>query len=527
MRRLLAYSLTALFPFFSACTSSDGQTSAASKVAARVAARSIHINLHSEITSADPRHARDITTATLSRMLFEGLFRKGVDGSLVPSLAESYTISEDGKVYTFILRVARWTNGDAITAQHFEASLRSTLDPHTAAQMAYLLYPIRGARPGSADSLGVRALDAKTLEITLDQPTPYFLEILTNPIAFCLHPNALARAGCDGDAGPYSGPFILESWKRSEEIVVQKNPSYWDAATVGLESIRMMMIEDQQTELNLFMAGDLDWAGSPLSSVPTASIEGQRELGNLYTQPILGTYWFKFNTECYPFNNANIRKAFAFALSRKAIIDHVMKSDQQPALTCVPGSLAKGKIIDNGLAEARAFFEKGCSELGLDSQSFPEVILSYSTGERLQQMCQAVQSQLHSCLGVRVVLSNSEWNIHLDKMAQGHFQIAARGALSEYTDAMGLLEPFAEAHLPGNETRWQHPLYKSAIERAASAVDPDTRQAALLEAEEVFLAEMPAIPFCHPTLCYVRNQHMSDVALSELGSIDFKWATRH
>ena len=249
-------------------------------------------------------------------------------------------------------------------------------------------------------TVGVKALDEKTLEVKLVNPTPFFLE-LTAFYTYLPINSKIAEANPDwaNDAGENyttNGPFKLTEWSHSDKIVLEKDEDYWDADTVKLNTITMIMVNDPNTELSMFDSGELDWAGMPTGNLPTDALSTLKDAGKLNTEAIAGIYNYKLNTTVEPFNNANIRKAFALAINRQELIDNVTQGGQMPAMAIVPPTMfpenEKGYFKDNDVEKAKEYLQKGLEELGYsDVSELPAIGLSYNTDEAHQKIAQAVQ----------------------------------------------------------------------------------------------------------------------------------------
>ncbi|MCA1031064.1 peptide ABC transporter substrate-binding protein [Bacillus timonensis] len=494
----------------------------------------LRINITSEPPTLNPGLASDSTSGLIANHVFEGLTRIGQDGKPQEAMAEKIDVSEDGKTYTFTLRDAKWSNGDAVTAQDFEYAWKWVLDPANQADYAYQIYShvlnAKEAYDGtvSMDEVGIKALDEKTLEVSLKNPTPFFLELTAFYTYFPVN-SKIAQENADwakdaGEAYVSNGPFVLAS-KDSSKLVLEKNENYWDAETVKLTKISIDMIEDANTELKSFQNGELDWAGAPMSALPTDAIPQLRSEGKLQTKVIAGTYWYKFNTLKAPFDNVNIRKAFAYSINRQAIVDNITQGGQMPAMALVPPTMIEenkeGYFKDNDLEKAKEHLALGLQELGLTE--LPPITLSFNTSEGHQKIAQAIQDMWKQNLGVDVTIENAEWGVYLDKVDQGDFQIARMGWLGDFNDPVNFLELYTEP-AGNNDTGWTSEEYNSLLEQAASESDPAARLQLLKDAEEIIVNEMPVAPIYFYTENWVQNENLKGVVISGLGDAQFKWA---
>jgi oligopeptide transport system substrate-binding protein len=493
----------------------------------------LRLNLHSEPPTADPGIAEDTTSGAIIQATFDGLTRIGKDGKTPePSVAEKIDVSDDGLTYTFHLRESYWSNGDPVTAHDFEYAWKRALDPKTASNYAYQLYYIKNGEAfnrnqAKADDVGVKALDEKTLQVTLENPTPFFLELTTFRTYYPVNKKLVeSNPKWANEASTHvgNGPFKMESWEHKSKMVLVKNDKYWDAENVKLERIEFSMVEDEMTELNMYENGDLDWAGAPMSSLPTDAIPALKDSGKMTTQPIAGVYWYKFNTEKPPFNNVKIRKAFAYAIDRQSLIDNILQTGQLPAMGAVPPSMALNKdgyFKDNDVETAKKLLEEGMKELGISK--LPTITLSYNTHEGHQKIAQAIQDQWKKNLGVDVKLENKEWKVYLEDLHEGNYQVGRMGWLGDFNDPINFLELYKDKDGGNNDTRWEHPKFKELLNRSAKE-SGEQRMKTLAEAEAILMDEMPIMPIYFYTLSWVKDDDVHGVVIDGLGGVDWKWA---
>jgi oligopeptide transport system substrate-binding protein len=494
----------------------------------------LKLNLHTEPPTADPGIAEDTTSGAIIRATFDGLTRTQEDGKPHESMAEKIEVSSDQLTYTFKLRDAKWSNGEPVTAQDFEYAWKRVLNPKTGSNYAYQLYYIKNAEKynkgqAKAEDVGVKALDEKTLQVTLENPTPYFLELTAfytyypvNKKVVESNPNWATEAKTHVG----NGPFKMESWEHKNKLVLVKNDNYWDKDAVKLDRIEFSMVEDENTELSMFDNGELDWAGAPLSALPTDAIPALKDSGKMITQPTAGLYMYKFNVEQPPFNNAKIRKAFAYAINRQSIIDNVTQANQQPAMGLVPPSMAVSAnpyFKDNDVETAKKLLAEGMKELGITK--LPPITLSYNTSEGHKKIAEAIQDQWKKAFGVEVKLENKEWKVYLEDLHQGKFQIGRSGWLGDFNDAINFLDLFKQKKGSNNDTNWENPKYQELLNKSALESDPEKRKQILAEAEKLFMEEMPAAPIYFYTQSWVKKDNVKGVIIDGLGFVDWKWAT--
>ncbi|CAM0116720.1 peptide ABC transporter substrate-binding protein [Rhabdochlamydiaceae symbiont of Dictyostelium giganteum] len=494
----------------------------------------IRINIGGDPATLDPRMARDLQSMTLVKFFFDGLTRINKEGKPELSLAEKVDISLDGLTYTFHLRDALWNTGEKVTAHHFAYAWSTVLGSHFPSDQAFQLYPIKNAKECkegkvSFEEVGVKVIDDQTLEVRLIHPTPYFLELTALPVYFPLlktvdekHPHW----SVDTQFFMYNGPFLMKEWKHHDCLSVVANPEYWDAKNVHLKKIDLVMVSEE-AELSLYERKELDWAGSPLSTLPVGSLEMLKKQGKIHVKPMLGTYFFRINTEDPFLQNPLVRRALALCVKREEIIEHVTQGYQLPAFSLIPPSLKVSEMTHNeeeDITEAQALFEKALQQEGLSLKALPTLSLMYIAGERNHLISQAVQSQWKKLLGIDVQLHAVERKVFYDRTSKKHFQIAASSWVADYSDPLNFLEIFKFKNGGSNNTGWENKRYKTLLDQALHAVDLKQRQHIFQECESILREEMPIIPIFHYTLIYLCNPKIHQVVVSNLGGIDFKWA---
>ncbi|GGD18144.1 peptide ABC transporter substrate-binding protein [Pontibacillus salipaludis] len=511
-------------------TSDNGGESSAEQV--------FKANIASEPFSLNPSLANDATSSAVLLQTFEGLTRIGPEGEPQEAMASEIETSDDLKKYTFTIREdAKWSNGDPVTAQDFEYAWKWALDPNNNSQYAYQLYYVKNAEAantgeGNLEDVGVTAVDEQTLEVELENPTPYFLELTAFYTYFPVN-SKIAKENEEwyADAGENyvsNGPFKMTEWSHNDSITLEPNEEYWDKDAVKLDRIEFAMINDFNTELNSFKQGEFDWAGSPFGSLPTEAIPSLKEDGSLNVEPIAGTYWYKFHTEKEPFNNVNIRKAFAYAIDRQGIVENITKAGQVPAMAAVPPTMfsdnEEGYFDAVNIEKAKEHLQKGIEELGYDSvEDMPAVTLSYNTSESHAKIAQAIQDMWKENLGVEVELSNAEWAVYIDQLHQGDYQIGRMGWLGDFNDPINFLELYKEKG-GNNDTRWHSEEFASLLEESQTETDSEKRTEMLKEAEGILMDEMPIAPIYFYTNAWVQDENLKDVVMSGLGDVQLKWA---
>lgn len=494
----------------------------------------LRISTESDPQTLDPRLARDLQTATAIQMLYEGLMRNDLNGQPQPAIAETVTLSPDQKTYTFKLRKSAWSNGQPITAQDFEQSWKSLLDPHFPAPNAYQFYAIKGAKAAKEgqiplDQVGIQALDEKTLVVELNQPTPYFLHLTATyffyPVSADLRQRSIT-VGPTTDATLVSnGPFKLTKWSKHNELIAIKNPYYWDKQNIQLNKI-VVVVVDNSTALQMFGRNELDWTGSPLSTIPADAIVTLKQKADLHTKPGAGTFFFRINIEKEPFAHPKIRQALSLAINRQELVDHVLQGNQMPALNFVPASFIKNPPLykDHDLQTAQTLLNEFLEEQHLTLKDLAPITLCYATGERGHKIAQAVQQQWKQALGIDVLLQSCESKVFYDLLNSHHYQISIGSWFADVQDPTAFLEIFKFKNNGTNNTQWENSTYIQLLDLAAQETQAEKREALFKQAESVLMQEMPLIPLFYSAYNYLKSPALKGVYFSDLGYLDFKYA---
>ncbi|WP_026580683.1 peptide ABC transporter substrate-binding protein [Bacillus sp. J33] len=495
----------------------------------------LYLNNGQEPTSFDPPIGFDSVSWSALNNLMEGLTRLGKDHEPEAAIAEKWDISEDGKTYTFHIREdAKWSNGDPVTAGDFEFAWKRLLNPDTGSSAAFLGYFIEGGEAynngeGSADDVKVKAVDDKTFEVTLTSPQAYFLSVITNPAFFPINEKVAAENPkwfAEAESFVGNGPFNLTEWEHDSHFVMEKNDQYWDAENVKLDKVHWAIVDDTNTEYQMYQTGELD-----VSEVPAELSE--QLLGEADVEDQAGDYFYRFNVNMEPFQNVNIRKAFAMAVDQKQIVDFVTKNGEKPAYGFVSYGFtdpsgkdfreAAGDLVKTNIEEAKALLKKGMEEEGYDK--LPEVTLTYSTDDTHKKIAEALQQMFKDNLGVEVKLANMEWNVFAEEQKALKFQLSRSSFLADYADPINFLENFQTGHSM-NRTGWSNEKYDQLIKDAKNEADEAKRFELMYEAEKILFEEMPIIPIHFYNQVYLYNDAVSGIVRHPVGYLELKWADK-
>lgn len=501
-------------------------------------AKILMYNNQEEPTSLDPPIGFDERSYDILTNLMEGLTRLGKNQEPEPAMAKEWKVSEDKKKYTFTLRDGvKWSNGEPVTAQDFEYAWKRMLDPKTAppSPAAFLAYVIEGAEAfnsgkGKAEDVKVKAINEKTLEVTLAKPASYFLNMVANPALFPVHKKTVeSNKNWATESSTYvsNGPFKMSEWKHNDEIKMIKNESYWDAANVKLDGVTWKMIDDLGTEYQMYQTGELH----ATTNVPPDLSDQLFAENKAKVEDGAGTYFYRFNIKKEPFDNVNIRKAFNLALDRQKIVDLINKRKEKPATGFVSYGFkdpaggdfrdVSGELLKFNAEEAKQLLQKGMQEKGYTK--LPEITLVYNDSSTHPKIAQAMQEMYKEVLGVEVKLITKEWKVLQDEQKRGELMLSRSSFLPDFADPINFLEGFQTGNSM-NRTGWGNAQYDKLIQDAYNEADDAKRYQMMHEAEKILMNEAPIIPLYYYNKAYLQSDKVEGIVRHPFGYIDFKWA---
>lgn len=518
-----------------------GSNNAANSGDEKLAAdQTLRINLSAEPPTFDPAQAQDSQANTVLKTMYEGLTRMDESGEPQPAAAESWKV--DGTKYTFTLRKdAKWSNGDPVTAKDFVFAWERVLSPNTqpAAPYAYQLYYLKNAQEYNEGKItdfsqvGVKAVDDYTLEVELVAPTPYFLGLTSFYTFYPVHQSVKddPKWAVDQSKMIVNGAFTLTSWIKGQTIEVTKNENYWDKDSIKLSKITMSLVNSGATELTSYKNGELDRAGHPNGEIPTDQIPiVQQELKDEFkVKGIASTYYYEFNVTAEPFDNVNIRKAFAMAIDRQAIVDKVTLGGQLPAFGYVPPGIKglndefrtenKDDFFTENVEEAKKLLEQGMKEKGYTK--LPEITLIYNSSEGHKKIALAVADMWKKNLGVDVKTENQEWGVFIENRQNLNYQVARAGWSADYNDPMTFIDMWT-SNSGNNDTGFKNEEYDKLVSEAKTTEDNAKRNENFKKAEELLIKDnMVLMPIYYYTNVAVEKPYLKNVVLDFSGAIDY------
>ncbi len=458
------------------------------------------IGNEAEPESLDPHLISGVPEHRIMMSIFEGLVVPDPDtATAMPGVAESWEISDDGTVYTFVLRDdAVWSDGTPITAQQFVDSWLRILDPETAAPYAW--FPsmfLKGASEfnageAEADAVAVRAIDDKTFQFETVGPLPYTLDALSHYSFNVVPLHAIEEYGSEWTLPENfvgNGPYLLTEWSPQERIVVEPNPEYWNAGAVKLDRVVYLPIDDNNTMYNMYVNGEIDWA----ADIPIGQIEDAQLRDDYHSDEYLGTYYYVLNNTREPLTDPRVRKALAMSFDRELLIDTITRAGQIPAYTMVP-PMTGYEAID-GFDEDMEMAQQLLADAGFPGgEGFPELTILYNTDDAHKAIAEFIQQQWLENLGINVTLENQEWGTYLNTRRQSNFDIARAGWIGDYQDPNTFLDMFVTGGAM-NGGQYSSAAYDALIREAATMAAGAERMEVLSQAERVFIEEdMGVIP---------------------------------
>jgi len=470
------------------------------------AVRILKRGLPGEPRTLDPQLGEDTFSFPVLRDLYEGLTAEDRSGQIVPGAAESWTVDKSGTIYTFVLRKnARWSNGNRIVAAEFVQGLRRAVDPQTASGSSALLAVIKGAGEIIAGrkkvtELGVTALDESIVQIELEHPAPFVLQVLSEPIAAPAYIHKTAEHAILGSADKTklsNGAYTLVSRVPGSFIELARNPNYWDASSVSIERVRYINAESEATEIREYVAGQIDMT----STIPAPDLDRlkQKYGAEIQSAPILGTLYLALDVSEPPLRDSrDLRQALSIAVDRDRISEQVTVG-VTPAYTFVAKGISGYKAPaypwsewsrERQLEYARTLF----AHSGYSDKKPLHLTLYFNSGESIQRIMIAIAASWKQNLGINTDLVSDEFRVFLaGRKDHSRWDVTRLGWYADYDDAASFLEVFSRNNSQ-NDPGYMGPEFNKLIDAARIEPNPDERVLLLQKSEEVLLNDYPIIP---------------------------------
>ncbi|MCK8063770.1 MULTISPECIES: peptide ABC transporter substrate-binding protein [Vibrio] len=466
----------------------------------------ITLNNGAEVTSIDPAKQAAEPAFNLGRDLFEGLVIQDKQGKTIPGVAESWSVNDNNTVYTFHLRDAKWSNGETVTAQDFVYSWQRLLNPSTASPYAWFaaipnIENSQAIMKGEAEpeSLGVKALDEKTFQVTLEEPIPFFTKLLSHPVLAPVHKATVEKHGNRWTQPEHivtNGAFTVSEWKVNEKMVMVKNPHYWDASNVVLEKVTWLPIGDANVVLNRYLAGEIDQAVSiPAAQKKKLIQQRPQEVAN--TSASLGSTFYYLNTQQGPTKDVRVRKALSYAIDRQLLTSAILRNGGVPMYTLVPPQTDgfKSHIPEFATWNRHKRIEKAqqlLSEAGYDKSNPLKLTFTVPTFSMDVKMATTMAGMWKSRLGAQVTIKQLEPKVFY--ALKEPTDITRGGWTADYNEASTWLDIFVSSG-EYNDSRYNNPQYDELMARSKTMSNPSELY---LQAESMLIEDMAIIPIYRP-----------------------------
>ena len=487
----------------------------------------INIGNGGELKTLDPQKCNDNTCINIVGQLFEGLVSMNKYGEIIPASAESWKISSDGKKYTFILRNhLKWSDGSDLTALDFVYSFRRLVDPKIASERASIFEHvlngkeiIEGHKP--VCSLGVRALNKSTIEIELSKPIPILLEYLSTTLTYPVQEKNVEKfkdSFTKVENLISNGPFVLNFRKVGDKLTIVKNNNYWRQNEVYLNKVHFFSVSDQVTEYQMYETGQIDITSRiPINQY---NLIKKKHTSELINNPISGTYSYFFNNQKAPFNNQKIRNALNIAIDREVISKIIVGMGEKPLYDVVPYGVKNYQQghqywqdwpREKQIEEAKKLYR----ESGYSSKSPLSFVLLYNNVDIHKKIANAISTMWKKNLGVNVRLINEEWNVLIDKLRNGDFEVIRKANVASINDASDFLFPFRSDD-SNNTSKYSNPEFDVIVSKAAIEMDQIKRKKLLEKAGKILLNDSPIVPIYSFSSSYLLKPYIVNFSKDSL-----------
>jgi oligopeptide transport system substrate-binding protein len=479
----------------------------------------MHRGNGTEPKTLDMASVDETVGSTILFELYEGLLSSDADASLMPGVAKSWEISEDGLEYTFHLRDdSRWTTGEVVVAEDFVASLRRYVTPSVVSPNAQFFYPIKNARTILAgdlppDALGVRALDERTLQVTLEQPTPWLLQMFATRLGYPVYRPALEAHG-NKFAKPGTlvgnGAYELTEWVVQSHITIERNPNYWNSAAVEVDRVYYYPTEDLSSEFMRYRSGELHYT----REIPNQQFRwiSDNLPDHLQSGPYLGVFFMPIDVTEPPFDDVRVRKALSMTVDRRIVAEKITGTSEVPARGLVPSYVTDYPRagydwmewpMEKRLAEARRLY----AEAGFSEDNPLRFTIHYNTSQNNKRIVLALSAMWKQALGAHVSILNQEWKVYLQtRKFRGQWDMIRMGWIAGWDDPYSFLEILI-SDSDFNDPGFSDPEYDRLLVEGNSTPDSGKRARILAEAERRMLDQYPVIPlFYYATNRLVRPE---------------------
>lgn len=478
--------------------------------------------------SLDPRIGLDDMSHTLLKLLFEGLTRMGENGKPQLALAEKVMLSPDGKTYHFTLRESFWNNGDKVTAYDFAYAWKKMLSPGFSSTFCSLFYSIKNAQAAKKgnigiEDVGIRVIDSKSLQVDLEHPCPYFLELtahtLFSPVNARIDSITPNWSSQTGESYVCNGPFRLRK-SHAEGFDLIKNLGYWGHKKIRLDQV-LIMQATSPAAYQMFNNGEIDWLGRPWMPWQSSFLKASSQAPKQFVDR--RAHWVVFNVQCFPFHNCKLRQALAIVLQQQEFVD-ALSFKGRLAPSPLPPSQRKYSCLNymqEDQKKAQTLFTEALQELGLTVETFPPLTLLYSDDKLRESTALAIKAIWKKNFNIRCEIEFHAWSKVWYKMTEGDFQIGLMCWLSLIDDPIYTLNAFRYCHEKVNFSNWENRSFQSLLSQADQTQDSAERRLFLTSAEAILLKEMPVVSLFDTADIYLSRKTLTGFSMTRTGDLDF------
>ena len=488
------------------------------------------LNIVTEPSSIDPQITTDIPGGTVDELILEGLLRKDKTGKSVAGIAEKWEKSKDGLVWTFHLRDGvKWSNGDPVTANDFKAGWIRGLNPDTAGSNASMLFVIKNgekynAKKVSENEVGIKVIDDKTLQVTLESPIPYFDDLVTfksfMPLNQKFYNKTKDKYFTEAEYTISNGPYTLEKWTHDSELKFKKNPNYWDAGNVKTDNVELKIIPTDSA-VNAFKNKEVD--------VTAVTFEQAKEFAG---KPELvkandgGIYYLLFNTKENVFKNAKVRRAITMAINKEELVNKVLEGSEKLTKTFTPSGIGLNGVSKDfpaevatdqpkfNVAEAKKLLAEGLKEEGLSELPRFEILFN-DTGSR-KAIAEYIQESLRNNLGANVELDMVSGKERIERTKKRDYQISLQNWTGDFLDPITYLDLFDSTNA-NNRGDFKNVKYDELTKTVKSSADPKVRVPAMIEMEKLISEEQPVTILFQKQKLYLVNPKVKNLGFVSIG----------
>lgn len=522
-----------------ACSSEEKETKNNAKATEKNETKqSISLPYIAEIPTMDVTKATDSESMNVMRNVFEGLYILGENNKVIPGVAKSYEVSEDKKTYTFHLRDSKWSNGTPVTAADFVFSWKRAVNPDTAAEYAFLFFDIKNAKSINSkelpiDKLGVKAIDDQTLEVQLEQPIPYFIDLTTFATFLPINEKYFElqgkQYGLEANQLVYNGAFTLDNWKHEQGFQLKKNSNYWDAKTVKLDEINFDIVKEKSTEINLYESGQLDRVG-----LTGEFVDKYRNNPDFKERSEVTVQFLRLNQKNDVLKNKNARLAIGQVMNKKAFVDTVLNNGSLPAVGFIPDDFAKGPdgkdfrkengaLVKDDVKTGKVNWKKAKQELGKE-----QVTLELLTSDNAiaKKNAEYLKGELEKNLdGLTVHVKPQPRKQQIQLLLNSDYDIGIDVWAPDIPDPITFLDIFT-TDSSYNFDKYSNQAYDELIHQVKTdlAGNETARWEAMKRAEKILLEDGAVAPFYQPGRSYLQRSTVKGIVTNDFGGeFNYKW----